>query len=114
MDLSAFAGTWVNTNSGPRQVDKILLRPQGENLFVHVYGSSHPAPKAWGETSAESIYADGLNSSRGMAFLASYKFPEMNVNLGVNLNQGLLVMALFTSFEGNGQSNYFAREFFCQ
>jgi hypothetical protein len=48
-----------------------------------------------------------------MAFTAVYDFPDMQCRMQGNVNQGLLVIACFTTFrDPSGRSNYFAREFF--
>jgi hypothetical protein len=114
LDLSAFKGTWLNTNQGPKDIEKIVLNLNGSKLHVHIFGSLHPGPRDWGEEVAESIYADPADPKKGMAFLARFELPSMGVDVGVNLNQGLLVMAMFNTFVAQGSSNYFAREFFRQ
>jgi hypothetical protein len=112
LDLIAFAGEWINTNEGPREIDKVSLRSAEGRMYLRVWGNAHPAGADWGEIEIENFYAVDESSSQGMSFVARYDFTSLGVEIGVNLNKGLLVMAMFNSWNTSGPTNYFAREFF--
>jgi hypothetical protein len=79
-----------------------------------VLGHGHPGGADWGEIEVTDIYADSATSREGMSFTGEFTLGAMRVEVGVNLNQGLLVMAMFNTWTGTGRPNYFAREFFRQ
>ena len=116
LDLTAFTGDWINTNEGPREIDRVSLRTADDRLYLRVRGNAHPGGADWGEIEVQDTYADPANSSQAVSFVAKYELELLRVELGVNLNQGLLVMAMFNSWHDNDSvgKNYFAREFFRQ
>jgi len=113
VDLSAFAGAWLNTNHATRGIVKIVLSIRGRDLMVQVFGACDPAPCSWGEVRAEAAYANSISAREGAGFTALYDFGFMETQLQANLNQGLLVVGSFNRFKDeSGRSDYFSREFF--
>ena len=77
------------------------------------FGAGDPAPSEWGEIEADHIYASSISSHAASGFTAWYDFDFSQIHLQANWNQGLLVLASFTSFkDGSKRSNYFSRDFF--
>ena len=112
LDLSPLLGDWVNTYTGSGGIVRVLLTAGG-GLTVRAFGAGPAGPVDWGEVPAETLYADGLRSRRGMAFTARYDFGFMQIHLQANQNLGLLVVAGFNRFtDGSGRSDYFSREFY--
>jgi hypothetical protein len=73
-----------------------------------------PIP-AIGESEADHLYANNISSGVAAGFTAGYRFDFCETHLQANWNQGLFVLASFTSFkDGSKRSNYFSREFFHQ
>ena len=114
LDLSPFTGEWINTNEGPREIDRVFVRVNQGRMYLRVCGNLHPGGADWGEVEVVDVYADPANMSHGVSFVAHYQLEPVRVEVGVNLNQGLLVMAMFNSWNNGDGSNYFAREFFRQ
>jgi hypothetical protein len=117
LELAELAGTWVNTNPDSRGITRVVLRPfhphdapdpESVALGVRPFGAID-----WGESVAGSLYADGLQSRRGMAFLARFDFGFLVSELQGNMNLGLLILASFNTWkDGSGRSPYFSREFY--
>jgi hypothetical protein len=113
MRLDTLPGTWLNTDSGTRGIAKVVTAVNGSGLTVRVFGAGDPGPIDWGEVEADYIYANSLSSHVAAGFIASYHCDFAEIHLQANWNQGLLVLASFTSFkDGSSRSDYFSRDFF--
>ena len=113
LQLDALRGVWLNTNAHSGGIVKVVITTPGPQLKLRVFGSAEQAPHDWGEVDAESIYASSISSQSAAGFTASYRFDHAEIHVQANWNQGLLVLASFTSFkDGSSRSNYFSREFF--
>jgi hypothetical protein len=113
LNLDSLPGTWLNTDSGTRGIVKVVTAVNGSELTVRTFGAGDPDLIDWGEVEADYIYALSLSSHVAAGFTARYRFDFAEIHLQANWNQGLLVLASFTSFkDGSGRSNYFSRDFF--
>ena len=113
LQLDGLPGTWVNTNPDSRGIVKVAIRVRDSRLFVRAFGAGDPEPCDWGEAEADQTYAGNVSSHVAAGFTAGYDFGFSGIHLQANWNQGLLVLASFTSFkDGSRRSNYFSREFF--
>jgi hypothetical protein len=111
--LDDLPGIWLNTDSGTRGILKVVTAVNGSELTVRAFGAGNPNPVDWGEVGADYIYALSLSSRVAAGFTARYRFDFAEIHLQANWNQGLLVLASFTSFkDGSNRSNYFSRDFF--
>lgn len=113
--LDSLPGIWLNTDSGTRGIVKVVTAVNGSELSVRAFGAGDPDLIDWGEIRADYIYANSLSSRVAAGFTAWYRFDFSEIHLQANWNQGLLVLASFTSFkDGSNRSNYFSRDFFHQ
>ena len=113
LQLDGLPGIWVNTNTDSCGIVKVAISVKDSRLFVRTFGAGDPEPNDWGESEADHVYAGSTSSRTGAGFTAWYVFDFSQVHLQANWNQGLLVLASFTSFkDGSKRSNYFSREFF--
>ena len=113
LQLDALPGIWLNTDGDTRGILKVVISSKGPTLKIRVFGAAEPSPCDWGEVDAEYVYANHISSQNAAGFSAWYRLDHAEINLQANWNQGLLVLASFTSFkDGSGRSNYFSREFF--
>lgn len=112
VDLSPLAGDWRKTNESPQWIDRIVVRIDGVNAVVRIFGSAPPSRPDWGEAAAEAIYTSATDASAATAFLARYAFDECDVDVEANANLGLLVVATFVRWHGGLYSDAFTREFF--
>jgi hypothetical protein len=112
IDTSPFVGNWITTNVATRGIVKLEITAVEDGLSVHAFGACHPEPCDWGSAKA-SVFADGIDSTAGLAFCASYDFGFMESDLQAKIKKGVLVVAGFNRFkDDSGRSNYFSREFF--
>jgi len=113
LQLDGLPGTWLNTNRDNHGIVKVVIAVQGSRLLVRAFGAGESEPCDWGQVEADQIYAGSISSQAAAGFTAWYDFDFSRIHLQANWNQGLLVLASFTSFkDGSRRSNYFAREFF--
>jgi hypothetical protein len=113
--VEAFAGAWKKTNEKPQWIDSLNVETEGDDLYVTIFGSTPPSPRAWGRAKATTIYSGGIatGDARAGAFAARYHFDEFDVEVQANLNLGLLVVATFVRFREPGAlRDRFTREFF--
>ncbi|MGH9898532.1 MAG: hypothetical protein ACRD4L_06755 [Pyrinomonadaceae bacterium] len=114
IDLSQFVGSWMTANSKTRGIVRINVTTDDDELKVHAFGACSPSPCDWGQTSG-TVFSDGINSTKGLAFSAVYDFGFMETHLQAKVKKGVLVVASFNKFkDDSGRSNYFSREFFYQ
>ena len=115
LQLDRLRGEWVNTNGASQGIVKVAIDIRGPKLVVRAYGACDPTPCDWGEAEADCIYSNSISSGLAAGFTAWYRFDFSETHLQANWNQGLLVLASFTTFkDGSKRSNYFSREFFHQ
>jgi len=112
LDLAPLAGDWRKTNESPQWIDRVVVRIDAGDAVVRVFGSAPPARNDWGESRAETFYANAVDSSTASAFLTRYSFDECDVDLEANVNLGLLVVATFVRWRDGARSDGFTREFF--
>lgn len=113
MQLESLSGVWMNTNRHSLGIVKVLVAIRKSKPIVRAFGAGDPEPNDWGETEADHIYAGSISSRTAAGLTAWYRFDTSQIHLQANWNQGLLVLASFTSFkDGSKRSNYFSREFF--
>ncbi|HKE32705.1 MAG TPA: hypothetical protein VKD65_13330 [Candidatus Angelobacter sp.] len=112
---SDFSGTWFNTNSYNPEITCVICKAEGSVLSVRFKGNGSSEPSDWGEVTAELLYAANIQGGPAMSFVTSFDLGFKKVQVGANLNQGLLVIATYHRSQndtGASASNYFAREFF--
>jgi hypothetical protein len=111
--LDSLPGIWLNTDSSTRGIVKVVTAVNGSELIVRAFGAGDPDLIDWGEVGADYVYANSVSSRLAAGFIARYHFDFVEIHLQANWNQGLLVLASFTSFkDGSNRSNYFSRDFF--
>ncbi|HEV2989704.1 MAG TPA: hypothetical protein VG759_14770 [Candidatus Angelobacter sp.] len=112
---SQFAGTWLNTNTDSPGIVRVICKVAGSSLQLRFEGNGSSEPSDWGEVTAELLCAATIQGGPGMSFVASFDLGSKRAQVGGNLNQGLLVIAVYHTIQnqlGSGHSNYFTREFF--
>ena len=115
LHLDRLPGVWLNTNNASRGIIKVIVEARGSRLMVRPFGAGDPGPCDWGEVEADHVYSNSVSSRVAAGFSARYRSGFSETHLQANWNQGLLVVATFTTFkDGSRRSNYFSREFFHQ
>jgi len=112
LDLTPLTGTWRKTNEAPQWIDRVVVRIDDGAPVVRVFGSSAPSPADWGESRAETVYANAVDSKTASALMTRYSFDDCEVDFEANVNLGLLVVATFVRWRDGARSDAFTREFF--
>ena len=113
LQLDSLPGTWLNTSSDNGGIIKVIITLQDSKLRLRVFGDAGSGSRDWGEVEVEHLYANHVSSQAAAGFTAWYHLDHADIHLQANWNQGLLVLASFTSFKkGSKRSNCFSREFF--
>ncbi|HKD80576.1 MAG TPA: hypothetical protein VKH81_12840 [Candidatus Angelobacter sp.] len=110
-----FAGTWINTNTETPGIVRVTCSVESNALRVSFEGNGSTEPVDWGEATAALLCSATLHGGPGMSFIASFDLGFKKAQAGANLNQDLLVIATYHSFQNRnsaGRSNYYSREFF--
>ncbi|MEG4581613.1 hypothetical protein QUA71_18660 [Microcoleus sp. MON1_C5] len=106
IDFTPVLGTWINTNTKTRWIEKFTLTKHDEKIIMHAYGTQ--SPKDWGETEV-TPFVDNLNEN---AFCARYELDSVESLLAANMSKGLWVIAAFLTFKDGNQPNFLCREFY--
>ena len=112
IDVSAFAGTWVNSNPDTNGIARIVMSVAVGNVSLQTYAIGPDGPIDWGRAEAV-IFAAGPSSRQAAGFACRYDFGFGESRLQGMIMKGLLVLAQFTSFKDrSGRADYFCREYF--
>lgn len=112
VDLKPFLGSWKNTKPNSGQLPKIIMKLVDGQLVMHAFGACEPDLCDWGEAVCE-VFTDGVGSPTANAFLTSYSFEAMDVEISSNVKLGVLVVQTYTRFkDGSDRHNYYTREFY--
>jgi hypothetical protein len=112
LDLSAFPGTWVNSNPETSGIARILMEADGGRLSLRVYAVGPDGLIDWGRADAAPFTASP-SSRAGTGFACVYDFGFAETELQAMLLKGLMVLAQLHRFkDGSGRMDYFVREYF--
>lgn len=112
LDLSAFPGTWVNSNPETSGLARLSMLEEGGKLRLRVYAVGPEGLIDWGTAEAQPFTA--TPSSRvGTGFTCVYDFGFAETELQAMLLKGLMVLAQLHRFkDASGRMDYFVREYF--
>ena len=115
--LDAMTGDWINTNAESSGLRRVVVSTRdgggGGGMAVRPVSAGEPAPGDWGTLAADAVFADGMRSDHGMAWIALARTASgWESRLQANVNLGLLVLAVFHASPGRERSSWFAREFY--
>jgi hypothetical protein len=112
LDLSAFPGTWVNSNPETSGIARLLMTEEGGRLTLQVYAVGPEGLIDWGAVDAEPFTATP-SSRAGTGFTCVYDFGFAETELQAMLLKGLMVLAQSHRFkDASGRMDYFVREYF--
>jgi hypothetical protein len=113
IDPASLIGTWVNTESTPRGVARVVLERRRDAIGISTLGVGKETHEDWGWTHADALYAASASAHDAVAFTASHTLDSTPVVLQANVSKGLLIVSSFqTRFECGQIEARFAREFF--
>jgi hypothetical protein len=114
IDPTGLQGDWVNTDSSPRGLARILIEGRTDDIIaIQALGVEDRAPEGMGWFDSRALYASSSTGGDAVAFIAGRDEDSMPVELHANLSKGLLIVSSFqTRHLSNGPKRRFAREFF--
>ena len=112
LDLSAFPGTWVNSNPLTSGIARIVMEEDEGRLSLQVYAIGPDGLIDWGKTEVAPFTASP-SSRVGSGFTCVYDFGFAETELQAMLLKGLMVLAQLHRFkDASGRMDYFVREYF--
>ena len=113
IDSTALRGDWINTESSPRGLARILIERRSDAIAMRAPGVEGTAPEGMGWFESRALYASSSAGGDAVAFIAESDSDSMPVELHANLSKGLLIVSSFqTHLLSDGPERRFAREFF--
>jgi hypothetical protein len=113
IDPKGLQGDWINTESSPRRLARILIEGRSDAIAVRPLGIEDTAPEGMGWFNSRALYASSPTGGDAVAFIAERDVDSMPVALQANLSKGLLIVSSFqTRPLSGGPERLFAREFF--
>ena len=104
LDPAIFVGSWTSTNPHTQGIARVVVRQDGAQLLVRVFGADTPSPCDWGEVPAR-VYADGPRSIAARAFSATFDLGFRQTTLQAKIKKGVLVVANFNRYsDDSGRS----------
>ena len=114
ISLSAFPGTWFNSNLDTTGIAQIVMSESAGNLLLQIFATGPAGLIDWGKVAAH-IFTSGPSSRVPAGFTACYDFDFVEIQLKGMLMKGLLVLAQFHRFKDeSGRADHFGREYFAQ
>lgn len=101
-------GTWVNVDHATRDLVRVVIAQQRNEITVHAFGACSPNPCDWGQVDGM-VYSDSVALAPAVAFTALYKFGFSEVTLAGHLYAGALFVECFTHFtDDSGRADYYS------
>jgi hypothetical protein len=113
IDPTGLQGDWINTESSPRALARILIERRSDLIAMRAPGVEGSAPEGMGWFESRALYASSATGGDAVAFVAERDSGSMSVELHANLSKGLLIVSSFQNrLLSDGPERSFAREFF--
>jgi hypothetical protein len=113
IDPTGLEGEWINTESSPRVLARILIERRSDAIALRALGVEGMASEGTGWFDSRALYASSSTGGDAVAFIAESDSDPMPVELHANLSKGLLIVSSFqTRLLSHGPERRFAREFF--
>jgi hypothetical protein len=114
IDPTALQGEWINTESSPRGLARILIERRSDDAITMralVIRDRTPDETEWFDSRA--LYASSVTGGDAVAFIAERDADPMPLELHANLSKGLLIVSSFQPrLLTDGPERHFTREFF--
>jgi hypothetical protein len=111
LDLAPVEGDWVSATGLDGGIARLGLHGRDGKLIVSATGRGEPRPGDWGEVTADSVYANKIDSGEGHAFIATFDDGRVRSQLQTYQALSILTMHAFHHFHGEGRRDYYTREF---
>src|SRR5437773_1192793 len=114
ISLSAFPGTWFNSNPDTTGIAQIVMSESAGNLLLQIFATGPAGLIDWGKTAAH-VFTSGPSSRLPAGFTSRYDFDFVEIQLQGMFMKGLLVLAQFHKFKDDSRrADHFAREYYAQ
>src|SRR6185436_6475727 len=112
LNVSAFAGDWINCNSDSTSIARLTIAESGGKFLMRVFGIGPERLIEWGEAEL-TIFSSSPSSSTPSGFTCEYDFGFAETEIKGMIMKGLLVLAQFHRFkDDSNRADYFVREYF--
>ena len=71
IDPAGLTGVWVNTESSPRGVARVVIERRPDALGIWALGADDQTHEGWGWTDAEDLYAASPSGDDAVAYTAA-------------------------------------------
>jgi hypothetical protein len=113
IDPTALQGDWINTESSPRGLARVLIERRSDALAIRALGVEGSTAEGMEWFESRALYAASSTGGDAVAFIAERDAGPMPIELHVNLSKGLLIVSSFQPpLLSAGPDRRFAREFF--
>jgi hypothetical protein len=113
IDPTGLQGDWINTESSPRGLARVLIERRSDTIAVRALGTEGKTPEGMEWFESRALYASSPTGGDAVAFIAERDAGAMPLELQVNLSKGLLIVSSFQPpLLSAGPDRRFAREFF--
>jgi hypothetical protein len=113
IDPIGLQGDWINTESSPRGLARVLIERRSDTIAVRALGAEGKTPEEMEWFESRALYASSPTGGDAVAFIAERDAGAMPLELQVNLSKGLLIVSSFQPpLLSAGPDRRFAREFF--
>ncbi len=115
LDLSAFPGTWVNSNPETQGIARLTMSVSDGILSIGVRALGPDGLIDWGPAQSVEIFTAGPSSRVGLGFTCEYDFGFAETRLEAMIAKGLTVLGQFHHFkDDSSRMDYFTREYFAK
>jgi hypothetical protein len=102
-------GTWMNCDHATRNLVRVMIAANGNEITVHAFGACSPNPCDWGQVNG-TVYADNVAATPAVAFTASYTFAFKVTTIVGHLDNGALFVETYDHFTDNsGRADYYSQ-----
>jgi hypothetical protein len=113
IDPTALQGDWINTESSPRGLARILIERRSDAIAMRALGAEGKTPEGMEWFESRALYASTSTGGDAVAFVAERDAGAMPIELQANMSKGLLIVSSFQPpLLTAGPERRFAREFF--
>jgi len=112
IDLSALAGTWVNSNPDTNGIARMVITQSGANLSLRAHAIGPEGLIDWGTVDIQ-VFTSAPSSRISAGFTCLYDFGFAETRLQAMILKGLIVLAQIHRFKDDSKRmDFFVREYF--
>ena len=86
IDPTALQGDWINTESSPRGLARILIERRSDAIAMRALGVEDTGSEGMGWFESRALYASSSTGGDAVAFIAEHDAGSMPIDLHVNMS----------------------------